>query len=319
MAEPCENGGEDRARAGACDAVRAEFRDYLKARQRDPDTIRAYDLGLRRFFAFLDAAGVADLRAVTREHVRAYQDALMRGDLTTHTVHVRLRAVRRLYDFLEAGNRVLVNPAVAIRMPKLEDRLPRTVMTKAEVRRLLDAPDTSLPVGIRDKAMLEVFYSTGIRLAELCGLTVHDVDVLNGYVRVNNGKGCKDRVVPIGHKARRYVNEYLRKVRGKFTKKTRDERALFVGERGGRPIHPRQVQNIVHAYARAAGIARTVTPHVFRHSCATHMLADGADVVHVQRLLGHALLSTTQVYTRVARAEIKRTHARTHPRERDRD
>ena len=328
MTKPCENPGENRTRARKSrrrsksedgrEEQLAAFIDYLKALKRDPSTIRTYAFGARRFFAWLDGIGVADLRAVGREHIRAYQAEVSETDLAPYTVHSRMRAVRRLYDYLEANGKVLLNPASGVRMPKLEHRLPRTVLTKREVRRILDAPDTSLPVGVRDKAMLEVFYSTGLRLAELCALTVYDVDVLNGYVRVNSGKGCKDRVVPLGYKARKYVNEYLRKVRGKFTKKNRDERALFVSNRQ-RGFSTTRVCQIVRHYAALAGIRKRVSPHVFRHTCATHMLADGADVVHVQRLLGHVLLNTTQVYTRVAQRDVKATHGKTHPREKDKD
>ena len=309
------NPGKHRARGEILD----EFKAYLQALKRDPDTIRDYSLGVRRFFEFLDRQGVEDLRAVTREHVRIYQAELTQTDLTPHTVHARLRAVRRLYEYLEANNKVLMNPAMGVQMPKLTDRIPRTILTKSEMKRLLDAPDTSSFAGIRDKAMLEVFYSTGLRLGELCALTIYDIDVLNGYVRVNSGKGCKDRVVPIGHKARKYVREYMHKVRGRFTKKNRDERSLFVGSRCGRPIHPKYVTDLIHLYADSAGIRKNVTPHVFRHTCATHMLADGADVVHIQRLLGHVLLCTTQIYTRVAGREVKQTHNRTHPREKDKE
>ena len=269
--------------------------------------------------AFLDAQGVADLRAVTREHVRAYQAALMETDLTTHTVHARLRAVRRLYDFLEAGNRVLMNPAAAIRMPKLEDRLPRNVMTKAEVRRLLDAPDTSLPVGIRDKAMLEVFYSTGLRLAELCGLTVHDVDVLNGYVRVNNGKGCKDRVVPLGRVAGKCIESYVNGVRPELLRAAAGRpsaTALFLSARG-LPLSRTALASRIEHYARAAGLSQPVTPHTFRHSCATHMIRNRANLRHVQEMLGHKNLNTTEVYLHLTITDLKEAHHKFHPREKD--
>jgi integrase/recombinase XerD len=226
--------------------------------------------------------------------------------------------VRRLYEFLDDQGKILMNPAVGIHMPKLERNLPRNVLTRVEMRQLIDEPDTSLPAGIRDRTIMEVLYSTGIRLGELCHLTVHDVDLLNGYLRVNCGKGCKDRVVPLGKKARQYVNEYIRHVRGVFTRRTRDERTLFVGQHTGRGLSTVRVNQLIRAHARRARIQKQVSPYVFRHTCATHMLEGGADISHVQRLLGHVRINTTQVYTRVAQPEIKRTHKRTHPRERDR-
>jgi hypothetical protein len=201
-----ENGGTPCARASAAAgedasvlnpaAIIAVFRNYLTTLKRDPSTIKMYVYGLRCFFAFLERKGLPDLRAVTRAHLLEYQAELSGKTWTTNTVHAHLRAVRRVYEYLEDQGKILMNPTAGIRMPKLERPLPRNVLTRSEMRRLLDAPDTSLPSGIRDRAMMEVFYSTGIRVAELCHLTIHDVDLLNGYLRVNCGKGCKDRVVP---------------------------------------------------------------------------------------------------------------------------
>lgn len=294
------------------------FREHLKVLKRSPATLAGYTEGLKRFFAFLDQQGIGDLRAVRRADIQAYQAALVAsGRYATNTIHVRLRSVRRFYEYLDRTGKILINPALGFPLPKLENRLPRTVLTLGEMRRLLNAPDTSTLSGIRDKAMLEVFYSTAIRLSELCALTVYDADLNGGFLRVHSGKGAKDRVVPMGCKATKYVKEYVRHVRGLFTRNRRDERALFVGKQWGTPINPQIVGRLVRDYARKAGLKKRVTPHVFRHTCATHLVADGADVVHVQRLLGHACISTTQIYTRVAEREVKQTHRKTHPRERD--
>ena len=314
-AEPCEIGGEHRARTReAAAALRTEFTAYLKALKRSPSTIKGYTRSVAVFLVWLDGR---DVRGIRRADVQTYQAALVDADeYTTQSIHVLMRGVRRFYDWLDRTGKVLVNPTLGFQLPKLEDRLPRTILTPSEMRRLLDAPDTSRLDGIRNKAILELFYSAGLRLAELCSLTVYDVDLNSGFVRVN-GKGMKERVVPMGHKATQYVKEYVRHVRGRFTQKRRDERALFVGKQSGKPINPLIVQRFILRYAEDAGISKRVTPHVFRHTCATHMLADGADVVHVQRLLGHACIDTTQIYTRVAKREVKRTHGKTHPRERD--
>ena len=301
-------------------SVKAAFREYLTTLKRDRSTINSYAGHLNRFFVFMAKRGLGDLRAVTRGDIRDYQAELSTATWTTHTTHSHLRAVRRLYEFLEDQGKILLNPTAGIRMPKLERNLPRHVMTRVEVRKILDAPDTSRPVGIRDRTMLEVFYSTGLRVAELCHLTVHDVDLQNGYLRINCGKGCKDRVVPLGKKARAYLSEYLRHVRGTFTRLRRDERALFVAEfrKSGNGLSTTRVNQIVRNYARLAGLKSRVSPHVFRHTCATHLLEGGADISQVQRLLGHVMINTTQVYTRVAQPEVKKTHRATHPRERDR-
>ena len=325
-----ENDGEVTTRTGAMRAadpaaaldpasVKAAFREYLATLKRDPGTINSYAGRLNRFFAFMAKRGLGDLRAVTRGDIRDYQSELTAATWTVHTTHSHLRAVRRLYELLEDQGKILLNPAAGIRMPKLERNLPRNIMTRVEVRQLLNEPDTSRPVGIRDRTMLEVFYSTGLRVAELCHLTVHDVDLQNGYLRINCGKGCKDRVVPLGKKARAYLSEYLRHVRGSFTRQRRDERALFVAEfrKSGNGLTTTRVNQIVRAYARKAGIKTRVSPHVFRHTCATHLLEGGADISQVQRLLGHVMINTTQVYTRAAQPEVKKTHRATHPREKD--
>jgi len=325
-AEPCENGGEHRARAearAASSALLEEFTAYLKALKRSPSTLARYNRSVSLFLAWLDGRDPStgsgqDVRGIRRDELQTYQATLVEsGKYTTSSIHVYMRGLRRFYDWLDRNGKVLVNPTLGFQLPKLEDRLPRTILTKSEMRRLLDAPDTSRLDGIRDKAILELFYSAGLRLAELCALTVYDVDLNSGFVRVNCGKGAKDRVVPMGHKATQYVKEYVRHVRGRFTQKRRDERALFIGKQSANPINPQIVERLIVLYAEDAGISKRVTPHVFRHTCATHMLADGADVVHVQRLLGHTCIDTTQMYTRVAEREVKQTHGKTHPRERD--
>ena len=265
----------------AQEAVTAAFCDYLRTLKRDKSTIKGYAGALRLFFAFLRKKGIPDLRAITRANVLEYQAELMQRTWTVRSVHKSLSAMRRLYEFLDDQGKILMNPTVGINMPKLERNLPRTILTRSEMRKLLDTPDTSLPAGIRDRTIMEVFYSTGIRVAELCHLTVHDVDLLNGYLRINSGKGCKDRVVPLGKKARKYLAEYMRHVRGFFTRSNRDERALFVSNRQ-RGFTTTRVNQIVRHYARLAGIRKRVSPHVFRHTCATHMLEGGADISMVQ-------------------------------------
>jgi integrase/recombinase XerD len=193
--------------------------------------------------------------------------------------------------------------------------LPRNILTLTEIETLLNAPDTATAAGLRDRAILETFYSTGLRLAELCALTVHDIDLRGGYVRVHRGKGGKDRVVPLGKTAAAYLKEYLEEVRAKWARNQREERALFLGEHWKRPLNKQLVSRLVREYARAAGIVKRVTAHALRHTCATHLVAGGADLVYAQRLLGHRDLTTTQVYVRVAGRDVKETQAATHPAE----
>lgn len=302
--------------ADSLEMRRASFLESLRVRGYAAASLKSYGGSVAVFFRFLAAHGIDDIREADRETVRAYALELAEaGRYTTHTRHVHLKTLRRFFEHLEATDAVLLNPCLGLVLPKLEDRLPRTILTAGEVRRLLDAPDTQEGHGIRDKAMLELFYSTGIRLEEMARLTIHDADWRNGFIRVTKGKHAKDRVVPMGAKAAQYVREYLEKVRRPWSGENRDERALWLSSRKPhRPLKSQMIQVMVKQYARAAGIGKPVTPHVWRHSCATHLLSCGASLMHVKQLLGHRSLKTTQVYTRVSVGEMQAAHRRAHPR-----
>jgi len=296
---------------------RRAFVESLRVRSFSPGTLRSRSQSLDTFFRFLSSRGLDDVREVAQELIRDYQLHLSQQPWTTQTVHVRLMALRQLFRHLEKTDVVLLNPCVKMVLPKLEERLPRNVLTLSEARAILDTPDTQTKKGIRDKAILEVFYSTGIRREEMIRLTIHDVDARQGFLRVNKGKFAKDRVVPLGRKACDYVREYLQKVRSEWSKENRDERGLWLSS--ARPHKPMGVINLgllVRQYAKAAGVTRRVSPHVWRHTCATHLVAGGSNIVYVQKLLGHRSLETTQIYTRVAVPEVKATFRRRHPRSR---
>jgi len=296
----------------------AAFVERLKVLRYSPATLVSREHCIRRFFRWLQAkpGGVQaqpGVRDVTKQTVRDYQEYLL-GRYTTHTAHAHLIALRRFFEHLEATDALLVNPCEGVPLPKLEDRLPRNVLTPEEVRRILDAPDAKTKKGIRDKAILETFYSTGIRLEEMTRLTVHDVD-LSGYVRVNRGKGAKDRVVPLGVKACDCVRDYLQQVRVEWARDNPDERALWLaGYWPHQPLKKQIIAVMARQYAKAAGLTKPVSPHVWRHTCATHLVGGGANIAYAQLLLGHRSLRTTQVYTRVSVPAIKVTHAQAHPR-----
>jgi len=303
--------------AESLESHRAAFLESLRVCNFSPATLASRCQSLDAFFRFLSSRGLDDVREVSAEAIRDYQVFLSSQPFTTHTVHAKLIALRRFFEHLEKTDVVLLNPCGGLVLPKHEDRLPRNVLTPAEARRILDQPDTQTRKGIRDKAILEVFYSTGIRLEEMSRLTTHDVDTRNGFLRVNKGKFAKDRVAPMGRKASQYVEEYLRKVRSEWSKSNRDERALWLSSYA--PYGPLKKQAIgvyVREYAQAAGISKRVSPHVWRHTCATHLVANGSNIAYVQRLLGHRSLETTQIYTRVAVPEVKETFRRAHPRAR---
>jgi integrase/recombinase XerD len=303
----------------ALDEHRARFLEARKIRRASPATLKNWHGSLTVFFRYLAGQGVADVREVSRQTIKDYQLGLLAQDYTPMTVATRLQAVRRFFEHLEATDVILVNPCAGIPLPRQGDRLPKAVLTEREARALLDAPDTQTPAGIRDKAILEVFYSTGIRLEEMARLTTHDVDHRHGFLRVTKGKFAKDRMTPLGRKACDYVREYLQKVRAEWSKSNREERALWLSSKQPHgPLKSQAIEVMVKQYGRAAGLGKRVTPHVWRHTCATHLVADGANIAYVQRLLGHRSLRTTQIYTRTTIAEIKATHARAHPEARAR-
>jgi integrase/recombinase XerD len=295
------------------------FRHHLKALGRRTATVELYTDQARRF---LQAATADDIRQVTKGDIEAYIEGLY-GHKTdkgkpyaTGTLCVKVRAVKRLFEYLETANIVFINPAESITEPPKDKTLPRHVLDRKEVQKLLDQPNLGLMTGIRDRAILEVFYSTGIRLRELCALTVFDADLTGGMLRVNKGKGGKDRVVPMGRHAVKALREYITKARPRLTKKNRKERRLFIN-RYGNPSSVQVVSVMVRTFARQAKIKRKVTAHALRHTFATDLVKNGADIRAVQKMLGHADLATTQQYIRALGLDIKAVHQKTHPREKD--
>ena len=300
----------------ALEQHRRNFLEAMKIRHYSPASIDHRRRSLDVFFRHLAGLGLADVREVSRQTIRDYQ-ASLQPRYQIASVNTHMMAVRRLFEHLEKTDAVLVNPCAGVPLPKQPPRLPKVVLTCAEARAILNAPDTQTGRGIRDKAIPELFYSTGIRLEEMSRLTVHDVDWRNGFVRVTRGKGGKERVVPAGRKACDYVREYLQKVRAEWSKTNRDERALWLSwftPHG--PLKLQMISVLTRKYARAAGLKKSVSPHVWRHTCATHLVANGGNIAYVQRLLGHRSLRTTQIYTRVTVTELKAAHARKHPRSR---
>jgi len=295
------------------------FKEHLRVKNYSPATIRTYSDYLQRFFSFLGRKEITDIRQVSRQLLKDYQLKLTEHrdpkPYTPATIGLNIRAIKCFFEYLEKTNQVLINPAEHLKEPKKESRLPRVVLSKEEAMKILEQPNLSTLRGIRDRAILEVFYSTGIRLEEMAGLTIYDCDLQGGFLRVNKGKFAKDRVIPLGRHAVRFLKEYITHARPKQTK-NRPLRSLFVN-REGLPLSKVMIQIIVKSSARAAGIKKKVTPHTFRHSFATELVRNGADITAVQKMLGHSDLRVTQLYTRVAGVEVKRTHSRHHPREKD--
>jgi integrase/recombinase XerD len=300
------------------------FKEYLRVKNQSRMTIDSYLQGVRQLLGYLVRRGIDDIREVTKDTLRDYQHYLTQcktkegNPYTVNTLHVKLRGAQKFFDYLERTKQILYNPALVIKMPDLGKRLPKNIITKDEAKRILNQPNTSTMLGIRDKTILELLYSTGIRLEELYQLTVYDVDYGNGFLRVNKGKFAKDRVLPLGSMSCKYLREYIKQVRPRLTRRNKDERALFIGK-CGRRIHKLIIERMVKDYAQEAGVKKRVTPHTWRHSFASHLLADGADVIHVQKLLGHSSPDITQIYTKVTPKDVKEMHFKKHPREKDQD
>jgi integrase/recombinase XerD len=315
--------------AGAREGLARLVEQYLEERRAlnwSPRTIESYRSHLRVFIRYLEGeAEVESLLTVTPPVLRRYQmflyhftDSAGRGH-TFATQQARLSAVRSFLRALVQTEVLPYDPTSTLSSPKRRRTLPRVVLTKREVARLLATPDCSTSLGCRDRAVLEVLYGTGIRNAELRGLQVSDVDLVHGVVQIWNAKGGKDRVVPLGRAAVAAVRAYVESSRPILLAKRQPapapEHTLFLS-RSGRPLRALGVIEPVRRYARRAGLRKAVTPHALRHSCATHMLQGRADLRHIQALLGHGSLATTQIYTQVEVTDLKAVHRRCHPRER---
>jgi integrase/recombinase XerD len=296
-------------------ALAADFVQHLREVNLAPATIRLHEANLHRFLEYLDEVGVSDIRAVTRATLWTYATTTMARPWAPQTKVWKLATVRRFFRLLKRRDRILVDPSPVLPRIKVPDSLPRVVMTRDEVNLVLAQPELRTRTGFRDRAILETFYSTAIRLSELRQLTIYDIDLADGMLRVNQGKGRKDRIVPLGKVAGKFVAEYLKRVRPRLAKEERPERALFLSYTG-RPLTGGTIGYLVRLYARRATVAKRVTCHTFRHTCATEMLRNGSSIRYVQELLGHADISTTQIYTRLLPLDLVKAHARAHPRER---
>lgn len=293
------------------------FEEYLRLRQYSGRTIEGHLAELVPFFDFLAAEGVERLVDITREHLEGYQTLLFywrtRGRrLTTQTQKARLGRIRCFLRFAAQERYLLVDPGRELELPKDEVRIPRVVLTEDEVIRLLEFPDPLVPIGLRDRAILELLYGTGIRNTELRELTADQVDLDSRVVNVLFGKGRKSRLLPLGDEAAYWLGRYLQVGRPQLVADL-DEPRVFLSK-CGKPLARANLAQIVRRTAARAGLSKRATPHVLRHSCAVHMLRRGAGIRHLQELLGHASTDTTQRYTRLEISDLQWVHRRYHPR-----
>jgi integrase/recombinase XerD len=293
------------------------FADWMRVKNFAERTVGNRIEQLAGFTVWCIERGLRRPADVTKPILERYQRWLYhrRKDdgkpLTFRSQYTALSVVRTLFRWLVKQNYLLSNPASEIELPKLEKRLPRFVLSASEAEAVLVTPDLRTPLGVRDRAMLETFYSTGIRRMELAGLAIYDLDVERGTLMVRQGKGKKDRMIPIGARAIAWIEKYLGEARPELVVEP-DEGIIFLTNEG-EAFSGSALTHLVRDYVNASGIGKTGACHLFRHTMATLMLENGADIRFIQAMLGHVSLTTTEIYSHVAIRKLKEIHEATHP------
>jgi len=311
------------------DLLLSRYRQQLELLNYSARTWQTRASYLNGFIRFLDERGIADVQAITAAVMADFQRWLFYQP-TVHgtaraavTLNRTLTAVRGFFRFLKQEGCIARDPTEEIEFAREPQRLPRNILTPQEARKIVETPDTSTHVGYRDRVILEVLYATGIRKLELMNLVLDDVNLEEELLRINGGKGAKDRVVPLSRVACSFLESYIKGVRGELLgmrngeRGTRnDSKRLFLSMRG-LPIARNTLGSLVEKYAKLARVKKHVTCHLWRHSCATHLLKNKANLRHVQEILGHRSLATTERYLSLTITDLKAAHSKCHPRERD--
>ncbi len=291
-----------------------EYMDFLSVEKGlSINTLTAYSADLCRFAMFQAGRGIDDCDSLTREDVLAFMEWLQDKRAASSTVARTMTVIRRFFKYLHAEGFMKQDLASRFDVPQSQRPLP-SFLTQTEIQKLLEQPDVNKPLGLRDRAMLELLYATGLRVSELLSLKISDYYGRDGVVHCV-GKGNKERIVPVGDAALRYVDLYLREVRSGLLRKSAGRRneILFLNSRGGKMSRQGFWKNI-KSYGKQAGLTKKITPHIIRHSFATHLLENDADLRVVQEMLGHSDVSTTQLYTHVTRKGLRKIYYRAHPR-----
>ena len=288
------------------------YLDFLRLEKNlSQNTLTSYKFDFTKYRNFLVSAGIQTASVISEEHISKFLALLHRKRLSSRSMARTLSSIRGFHRYLLGEEEVKDDPTQIIDSPKQEKNLP-DVLSIPEVDRILKQPDISNRLGIRDRAMLETLYATGIRVSELVNLKQSDLRIEDGLILVY-GKGSKERLVPIGRSARQWIEKYQRKSRVNLIKTGKTQDILFLNVRGTKLTRD-MIRKLVEKYSLAAGIEKKVHPHSFRHSFATHLLEGGADLRAVQEMLGHADISTTQIYTHIDREYLKEVHRTFHPR-----
>ncbi len=293
------------------------YLEHLRVRYYSATTLNATEGHMRIFLAWATERGLGRPSQLTKPMIEAHQRWLFYyrkpsgKPLTYQTQRHRLQLLKGFFRWLARENVILWNPASEIEMPRLEQRLPKAILSEREVELVLAQADLSEPMGLRDRAMMEVLYSTGIRRAELSRLSLYDVDAERGTLTVRLGKGRKDRTIPIGERALHWTARYVDEVRPALVVPP-DSGTAFLTDKG-EPVQLVTISVLMRGYIKRAKLGKQGAVHIFRHSMATHLLDAGADIRAIQEMLGHAKLSTTQLYTHVSIQRLKLVHDACHP------
>lgn len=289
--------------------------DYLHflrvERQLAQNTLSSYRRDLEEYINFLKQQGFETVEGVERPVIIEHLQSLKNAGKSPRTISRHISSIRSFHQFLLRDRVTTQDPTVHLELPKLEQKLPQ-ILSVQEIDLLISAPSTAKPQGIRDTALLELLYGTGMRVSECIGLNLEDIHLTMGFVRIF-GKGGKERIVPLGSSALKACAQYIEQARPKLLGKSPDTDALFINMRGKR-LTRQGCWKLLKGHALQAGITKALTPHILRHSFATHLIENGADLRAVQEMLGHADISTTQIYTHVSRSKLKDVYVQYHPR-----
>ena len=288
----------------------AEFIAYLHTtKNTSANTEISYQRDLKKLIRYLQEQKIYDFTEVTSLDLKAYLSELKNENLASSTISRNIASIRALFQYLQQEGRIERDPSLELKPPKVEKRMPE-ILSVDEVDRLLRQPDLNTPKGIRDSAMLELLYATGMRVSELLHLNLEDINLQLGYVVCHDEE--KERVIPVGNVCRNAMEKYLKEARGKFVKENETE-SLFTNC-SGKSMSRQGFWKVLKGYAEEAGIQHDITPHTLRHSFAAHMLQNGADVKSVQEMLGHSDISTTQIYLNFGVAKMRDVYMKAHPR-----
>ncbi len=286
------------------------YQFLLLERGLSQNTVEAYSIDLVKFYNFLRKTKIQDIKEITPKHIEDFLYELAINGLSPRSRARVLTSIKTFFRFLIYSGKLDKNPASLIEAPRFPKKLPQ-VLNLTEVERLLKTPDTSNPKGLRDKAMLELLYATGLRVSELVKIKLNQINLEAGYVLIM-GKGSKERLIPISRHAQEAIEDYLKKGRP-YLLGQKHSPYVFLGYKG-KPLTRQGFWEIIKRYALKAGINKSISPHTLRHSFATHLLERGADLRSVQTMLGHASVITTQIYTHITREFLKRNYEKFHPR-----